>query len=71
MKRVPSFWWDFTPDTSHIILESDDSKFPILAKWRIENDASEIIEKIEDIISDLKAGRKSMKDVYKNERISN
>lgn len=68
-KRVPSFWWDFTINTDAIIVESDEPQYPVLAKWAIGKDAMPQIEMAEKLISDLRAGRISLKQAASNMRL--
>jgi hypothetical protein len=63
-KKVPSFWWDFNRDTTEIIVESDDDKFPVIARYKIKGKyADKEIEMAEKYIEDLKAGRKTPKQI--------
>jgi hypothetical protein len=61
-KKVPSFWWDFTEDLKHVIVESDSLQFPIVGKFKIAGKlADPEIKKATDLMDDLRAGRISMK----------
>lgn len=56
MKRVPSFWYDHSaPATTPIIVESDDPKYPIIA--RFYDSPNRAMCAAWDLIQDLKAGR--------------
>lgn len=62
-KKVPSYWWDFVHRKDYIqwiIIESDDDKYPVVAKFAINNNydyCTPIIEKCERIIKELNEGR--------------
>lgn len=57
----PSYWWDFSHCTNAIIVESNDDRFPIVGRFELKNDGSDeesVIKQADDLIADLKAGRK-------------
>jgi hypothetical protein len=56
MKRVPSFWYDYSaPATMPIIVESDDPKYPLIAKFYGSPDSA--MCEAWNLIQDMKAGR--------------
>ncbi len=56
MKRVPSFWYDYSaPATMPIIVESDDQKYPVIARFYDSPDRA--MRAAWNLIQDLKAGR--------------
>lgn len=52
-KPAPSFWWDFTEDCGHVIVQSDYPGGDCLAKFPTEQ-----LSKAEELIDDFKSGRK-------------
>lgn len=57
--KTPRYWWDFSGNK--IIIESD--KFPVLAEFSFDDDATDAIEKAENLIADLYAGRTTPKEL--------
>jgi hypothetical protein len=62
MKPRPRFWWDFT-DTHTLIVASDSVKYPILAQFVFDTDATLAICAAGKLIADLDAGRLTPKQV--------
>lgn len=60
----PYFWWDYTKDTGAIVVESSHPKYPVLAMFDIGEDASPQIEMAQKLISDLRAGRVTLKQAH-------
>ena len=62
MKKIPSFWWDFTyyieKKPYSIIIESDHKDFPILGE-RLYTDSN--LEDAQQFIKDLQEGRKDFR----------
>lgn len=56
IKRVPSFWFDFaSPATMPIIVESDDPKYPLIARFQGSPEIA--MDEAQKLIQDLDAGR--------------
>ena len=65
-KQIPNFWWDFTDNTNSLIIQSDNDKYPIIAKVDLpEGDATNIIEKAERFIRNIVEGRLTIKQAMK------
>lgn len=58
MKKVPDYWWDFGGD-GEIVVESDDSRKPIVGRFYFDDNAIVAIEQAQRLIADLNAGRVS------------
>lgn len=61
-RMPPSYWWEFRQEKNTVIVESDDDRFPVIGKFSYAPDsvdrAMPAIQLAEDLIADLKAGRK-------------
>ena len=66
-KIVPSFWWDFRgKNADELIIESDIDDYPVVTSTPIKGEqADKEIEWAEKLISDLKAGRITMKQAMR------
>jgi hypothetical protein len=67
-KRVPRYWWDFKdnvnqPRKQDIVVESDDDRFPIIKKYRFDDEKG--IEKAEELIDKLIGGRANPRKLAK------
>lgn len=60
--QPPSYWWDFGDEENTVIVESDDDRFAVVGKFQYDphsvDAAMPAIQLAEDLIADLKAGRK-------------
>ena len=56
------YWWDF--DNHGIIVESNNKKYPIVKIFEFNENADFAITQAEELISDLKAGRVNVKEVF-------
>ena len=64
--RTPTFWWDFR-GSNQIIVESSLDKYPVLGIFSYQDgDAEKCLDKVNDFISDLDAGRICPKDAVKD-----
>lgn len=68
MRPVPSVTWDWFYDdnsrrSTHMIVKSEHPDYPVLAKWR-GGPAHELIQRAQQLISDLNEGRTTFKRVY-------
>lgn len=66
-KKEPDFWWDYEGHgfkTEMVIVECDHPDFPLIAIYPItnENDATPEIEMAEELIRELKSGRKDFRE---------
>lgn len=56
--QPPSYWWEFSD--SAIVVESDDDRFPAVGRFAFgEGGAEAAIALAEQLIRDLKEGRKN------------
>jgi len=61
-KKVPNYWWDFE-DLKNVIIESDDDRYPVVARFSVKGvDASREIDMADKLIDDLNCGRITIKD---------
>ncbi len=66
INKIPSYWWDFENGVENIIVESDDDRFPVIARFKVISDnAMPIIDQATKLIEDSKAGRKDPRKLAK------
>lgn len=60
-RPAPRYWWDFSRKPGEIIVESDYDKFPIVGRfyYPIDGQADVAIRQAEQLIDDLREGRKT------------
>lgn len=57
-KPTPRYWWDFTDDCEHVIVQSDYPGGDKLGRFKTSCSG---IEQAENLISDFESGRKTPK----------
>ena len=58
-KPTPVYWWDYSENTTAIIVQSDRKGGECLARFTFADNAETAIAKAEALIADFCAGRKT------------